>query len=212
MEGTTKIRKDRVMKTSVFKMALRLFVGVIIIVNLLFAQEKAPDMQAMMKIYMEASTPGDAHKKFDDLVGSWDVATTMWMNGQENPPTTSKSTAELKWVLGGRFLQQETKGEFMGIPTAGIGFNGYDNLDKKYTMFWIDNSATAMYTAEGNFDKSGKVLTMYGKMDDVLTGEHDKYTIYVLRLVDKDKWIFEFHDTALAPNTKVGEMVYTRKK
>jgi len=82
----------------------------------------------------------------------------------------------------------------MGMLSAGIGFNGYDNLDKKYTMFWIDNSATAMYTAEGNFDKSGKVLTMYGKMDDVITGKHDKYAIYVLRFVDKDKWIFEFLD------------------
>lgn len=194
MEGTTKIRKDRVMKTSVFKIVLRLFVGVIISANLLFAQEKAPNMQDMMKKYMDASAPGDAHKKFDDLVGSWNIATTMWMNGPDQPPTTAKGTAELKWVLGGRFLQQETKGEFMGMPSAGIGFNGYDNLDKKYTMFWIDNSATAMYTAEGNFDKSGKVLTMYGKMDEVLTGEHDKYAIYVLRLVDKDKWIFEFYD------------------
>jgi hypothetical protein len=212
MEGTTKIRKDRFMKTSVFKMVLRLFVGVIIMVNLLFAQEKAPDTQAMMKKYMDASAPGNAHKKFDNLVGSWDIATTMWMNGSDKPPTTAKGTAELKWVLGGRFLQQETKGEFMGMPSAGIGFNGYDNLDKKYTMFWIDNSATAMYTAEGNFDKSGKVLTMYGKMDEVMTGEHDKYAIYVLRLVDKDKWIFEFYDATSQPSTKVGEMVYTRKK
>lgn len=134
------------------------------------------------------------------------------MEGPDKPPTNAKGTAELKWVLGGRFLQQETVGEFMGMPSAGIGFNGYDNLDKKYTMVWIDNSSTAMYTAEDNFDKSGKVLTMYGKMDDVMTGEHDKYAIYVLRLVDKDKWIFEFHDSVLQPITKVGEMVYTRKK
>jgi hypothetical protein len=212
MEGTTKIRKDRVMKTSFYKFAFKLLLTLIIAVNFGHAQEKETDIQAMMKKYMDASAPGDAHKKFDDLVGSWDIATTMWMNGPDQPATTAKGTAELKLVLGGRFLQQETKGEFMGMPSAGIGFNGYDNLDKKYTMFWIDNSSTAMYTAEGNFDKSGEILTMYGKMDDVLTGEHDKYTIYMLRLVDKNKWIFEFHDATSQPSTKVGEMVYTRKK
>ena len=149
---------------------------------------------------------------YEYQIGSWDMATTMWMNGPDKPPTLAKGTAELCWVLDGRFLQQETKGEFMGMPSQGMGFNGYDNLDKKYTMFWIDNSATAMYTAEGNFDKAGKVLTMYGKMDDAISGEHDKPAVYILRLVDKDKWVFEFHDPILQHNTKVGEIVYTRKK
>jgi hypothetical protein len=200
------------MKTSFIKMVFRLLLAVIITGNFSLAQEKETDKQEMMKKYLAASMPGEAHKKLDNLVGSWDIATTIWMDGPDQPPTTGKGTAELKWVLGGRFLQQETKGEYMGMPTAGMGFNGYDNLDKKYTMFWIDNTATAVYTAEGIFDKSGKVLTMYGKMDEVLTGEHDKYAIYVVRFVDKDKWIFEFQDATSQPSTKVGEMVYTRKK
>lgn len=200
------------MKTTFYKNVFRLLSGALIATNIGIAQEKEANMQDMMKKYLDASMPGEAHKVFDNLVGSWNIATTMWMEGPDKPPTNAKGTAELKWVLGGRFLQQETIGEFMGVPSAGMGFNGYDNLDKKFTMFWIDNSSTAMYTAEGVFDKSGKVLTMYGKMDDVMTGEHDKYAIYVLRLVDKDKWIFEFHDASSQPSTKVGEMVYTRKK
>jgi len=188
------------------------FLLILILPSSVGAQVSSADKEVAMKKWMQASLPGDAHKKLDPLVGSWDIATTMWMNGPDQPPTTARATAELSWVLDGRFLQQESKGEFMGMPSAGIGYNGYDNLDKKYTMFWIDNSATAMYAAEGNFDKSGKVLTMYGKMDDVMTGEHDKYTAYVLRFEDNNKWIFEFYDATTQPNIKVGEMIYTRKK
>jgi hypothetical protein len=180
--------------------------------NLTRSQDKKPDMEAAMKKWMEASTPGDAHKKLNDLVGSWNIATTMWMEGPDKPPATSKGTAELKWALNGRFLQQNMNGEMMGMPMNGVGFNGYDNIDKKYTMFWIDNTSTAMFTAEGGFDKTGTVLTMYGKMDDLMTGEHDKNAGYIIRFIDKDKWIFEFLDPAMQPNTKIGEIVYTRKK
>jgi hypothetical protein len=200
------------MKLHIVVSVILFFVVLLFLSGTVIAQDKMPDKDAVMKKWMEAATPGEAHQKLNDLVGSWDMATTMWMNGPDKPPTLAKGTAELRWVLDGRFLQQETKGEFMGMPSQGMGFNGYDNLDKKYTMFWIDNSATAMYTAEGNFDKAGKVLTMYGKMDDAISGEHDKPAVYILRLVDKDKWVFEFHDPILQHNTKVGEIVYTRKK
>ena len=49
-------------------------------------------------------------------------------------------------------------------------------------------------------------------MDDPMTGEHGKNVIYVLRMIDKDKYIFEFRDPVYEPNTKMGEIVYTRKK
>ena len=41
----------------------------------------------------------------------------------------------------------------MGMPMEGIGFLGYDTINKKYTMFWIDNMATVMSTAEGAADQ-----------------------------------------------------------
>jgi hypothetical protein len=175
-------------------------------------QAQTANNETAMKKWMELAMPGDAHKKLSDFAGSWETATTMWMQGQDKPPTKSKGTAELIWILDGRFLQHETKGEFMGMPSQGIGYNGYDNITKKYTMFWIDNSATAMYTAEGNFDKSGTTLTLYGKIDDATTGEYGKNVKYVIKILDKDRWIFEFHDDIYEPYSKVGETVYTRKQ
>jgi hypothetical protein len=66
---------------------------------------------------------------------------------------------------------------------------------------------------EGTFDRSGKVLTMYGKMNEWMTGELGKTVKYVTRVVSKDKHVFEIHDLSIGePNTKVIEVTYTRKK
>ncbi|MBM2846270.1 MAG: uncharacterized protein HW407_1582 [Bacteroidetes bacterium] len=180
------------------------------------AQEKKkagePSEEEMMKKWKEAATPGEAHKKLDDMVGSWESESQMWM-APGQPPTVSKGTSEMKWILGGRFLQQEMTGEMMGMPMNGIGLTGYDNFKKKYIGFWIDNTSTSMYTMEGALAKDGKSITFYGRTDDPVTGEKDKKVKYVTRFIDKDKHAFEIHDLSLkAPNTKVVEVTYTRKK
>ena len=172
-----------------------------------------PNMEEAMKKWMEAIAPGEAHKMLTRFVGSWETATSIWMQGLSAPPTITKGTAEIKWALGGRYIQQETKGEMMGRPMSGIGFTGYDNINKKFVSFWIDDMSTSMYNSEGGFDQAGEVLTTYGKMDEPMTGEHDKNVKYVSRLVNPDKFIFEVHDLAIGePNTRVVEVTYTRKK
>lgn len=172
-----------------------------------------PDMNEMMKKWMEAITPGEPHKAFNQFVGSWETATSIWMEGPGAPPTVTKGSAEFKIIMDGRYLVQESKGEMMGMPMTGMGVTGYDNFNKKYVSFWIDNLSTAMYLSEGSIDPAGKVLSLYGKMDEPMTGEHDKNVKYVSRVVDPDKFVFEIHDLAIPePNTKVVEVVYTRKK
>jgi len=187
-----------------------------------FSQEKekkggdamqSAEMDAMMKKWMEAATPGEPHKKLSDMAGIWQTTMRSWVNGADGEPAVSKGSSEIKWVLDGRFLQQEAKGEMMGMPFSGIGFTGYDNINKKYVSFWIDNSSTGMYPSEGTLDKEGKVLTMVGKMDDVTTGEHDKTIKYVHRFISKDRQVFEMHDLSLPEGkTRVGEIEYVRVK
>jgi hypothetical protein len=174
---------------------------------------QSAEMDAMMKKWMEAATPGEPHKKLNDAVGTWQTTMRSWVNGPDAEPTVSKGTAEVKWVLGGRFLQQDMKGEMMGMPFNGLGFTGYDNINKKYVSVWMDNSSTGLYTTEGTMDKEGKVLTTIGKMDDVTTGEHDKSMMYVQRFHSKDRQTFEFHDLSLPEGkTRVGEIEYVRAK
>jgi len=50
------------------------------------------------------------------MTGSWEFETKMWMEGPGAPPALSKGTAEMKMIMGGRFLRQDLKGEMMGMP------------------------------------------------------------------------------------------------
>lgn len=172
-----------------------------------------PPMDDAMMKFIEAMSPNDNHKKLEAFAGNWDIASTFWMDGPDKPPMTDKASSRVTWTLGGRYLKQEFKGTFMGMPMDGLGFLGYDNIKKAYTMFWIDNTSTAMATATGRFDDAGTDLTLNGKMDDPMTGEMDKDVRYVFRKSEKDRYVFEMHEVpAKGPSVKFGEMVYTRKK
>ena len=166
-----------------------------------------------MKRWQEACTPGEHHKRLAELIGKWDIDTRMFAGGPDAPPSSEKGTAEFKWLLDGRWLQQEWQGTMMGRPIKGFGLTGYDNYKKKYVSSWIDSMTTTMNTAEGNFDQSGKVMLSFGFLDEPITGEHDKCVKYVWRFVNPDKMVFEIHDLPIGEtNTKVIEIVYTRQK
>jgi hypothetical protein len=168
--------------------------------------------EEMMKRWEEAMTPGDAQKKLEAFLGSWNVEAKVWMNGPRGEPNVSKGRAEYTMVLGGRFLKQEFTGEMMGQPMTGVGYTGYDNFRKKYVNFWIDNMSTAMSTMEGSMDRGGKTLTLWGKMDEPATGEKGKKVKYVLKIVDTDKHVFESYDvTSYGDKKPVMVLTYTRR-
>lgn len=175
--------------------------------------KKKPSQEEMMKRWQEAMTPGEPHKMLKESVGTWDAEVKAWMNGPNGEPSVSKATSEQKMVLGGRYLQQDVTGDMMGQPFAGTGFTGYDNFKKKYVSFWIDNMGTGMSTMEGAMDKDGKAVTMWGKMDEPMTGEKDKKVKYVTRFVDKDTQVFEVYDVKTYGETKpTMQITYKRRK
>jgi hypothetical protein len=73
------------------------------------------DPQEMMRKMEEAGTPGAAHQALEALVGNWQAEVKCWHepNGQ---PQVSHGTAEAKWTLNGRFLEEKFQGEMMGKP------------------------------------------------------------------------------------------------
>jgi hypothetical protein len=171
---------------------------------------EAPSKDAMMEAMMKAATPGPEHKRLDDLAGSWSFTTKMWMEPGA-APTESKGTAESKWILGGRFLEQDVHGDFMGMPFHGHGLFGYDNLKKKYVNVWMDSFATGFSTAEGTMDASGKVLTMTREDFDPTIGQKIK-TRDVTRIVSKDKHDMEMYK--ILPDGKEFKMMeihFTRR-
>lgn len=171
------------------------------------------EMQAMLQRWQEACTPGPAHEKLSPFVGKWDTVTRVWMAGPDQPPAESKGTSVTSWWDEKRWLQTSSDGEMMGQPERGHGVMGYDNYKKKYVATWVSSSTTALLSMEGGFDQSGKTLILYGLMDEPMTGEHDKVVKYIWRLDNPDRIVFEVHDLPIGEtNTKVIEMVYTRKQ
>ncbi|HKG20448.1 MAG TPA: DUF1579 domain-containing protein [Blastocatellia bacterium] len=185
-----------------------------------FAQEKSKGdekasamSQEMVKKWTEAATPGEPHKLLDQFVGKWEVSMRMWMEGPGRPPAEAKATVEGKWILDGRFVQEDSTSQIMGMPHRSIGITGYDNIKKKYVISYIENMATAICTAEGTLDESGKVMTLFGKLDEPMTGERDKVIKFVTRLIGPDKRIFEIYDLVGTPDEfKSIEMTYARKR
>ena len=171
------------------------------------------DVAAMMKRWTDSCTPNENHARLAGFVGTWDTETSMWMEGPGGKAAKSKGTSEIRWLDANRWLIEESKGEMMGMPMRATTILGYDNYKTKYVSTTVNSLTTQLLTAEGNFDKDRKNLITYGTMDEPMTGEHDKCVRYVTRLVDADKFVFEVHDLAIGEtNTKVVEVVYTRKK
>jgi len=170
----------------------------------------APGMEEMMKKAEAAGKPGPAHKALDSLVGEWNIEGQCWMS-PDGPPTVNKGTASVRWILDGRFVQEDFKGEFMGKTFQGIGITGYDNMKKKYIGSWIDSMSTGMFISEGTADAEGKEFTFQGKMDDPMTGQRNKPYKFVVRILDPNKHTFEMHDLTLGDKSKTMEMTYTRK-
>ena len=180
------------------------------------AQEQKPaqpDSDAMMKQWKVVSTPGENHRKLEFFVGKWRTESTVWTMGPGTEPAVTKGSSEKQMVLGGRFLEEEFSGELMGMRMTGLGLTGYDNFAKKYVSFWFDDMNTTVATMEGTFDREGKVLTMYGKADEWMTGELGKTIKYVTRIVSPESSVLEIHDMSSGElGTKVIEVRYTRKQ
>jgi hypothetical protein len=123
--------------------------------------EKPMDQQAMMELWKKLGTPGEPHKHFATLVGSWTTKTNEWMEPGK-PPTESDRTAEMKMLLDGRFLYQEFNGTLMGQPFQGVGIDAYDNMTEKYVTAWMDTMGAGIFIMEGTAEADGKTITLKG--------------------------------------------------
>lgn len=173
-------------------------------------KEMSADEKAMMEAWAKSMTPGAAHKALDGMTGTWDTKVKSWMSPGA-PPMESSGVSENKWILGGRWIEQRFTGEFMGMPFEGIGYTGYDNVQKKYVGTWMDNMSTGAMISTGTA-ADAKTWNFTATMFDPMTGKaaaiEEKITV-----VDKDHHIMEMWGPG--PDGKMYknmELHYTRKK
>ena len=163
-----------------------------------------------MKKVEAAGKPGAQHKLLEPLIGEWTAEVKMWM-APEAPPTVTKGTVKSNWVMNGRFVREEFKGEMMGKPFNGMSLTGYDNQKQKYSSVWVDDVSTAIFVSDGTATEGGKVITFNGKMDCPVTEQKDMPFKHVVRIISADKHVFEAYDPSKG-DSKTMEITYVRSK
>jgi hypothetical protein len=115
---------------------------------------KAMSEQAMMAQWQAAMTPSAGHARLAPMVGTW-RATTSFTMAPGAPAQVSEGSSINRLVLGGRYLEQIYKGTSMGSPFEGIGYTGFDNVQKKYVGTWMDTMGTGLMSSVGVGRPSG---------------------------------------------------------
>ena len=178
------------------------------------AKDKKPakemDPQAMMEVWKKLAMPGEPHKLFASLAGSWTTTTKEWMEPGK-PPTESTGTAEMKMLLDGRFLYQEYNAQMMGQPFSGVGIDAYDNMTKKYVTAWIDTMGTGIFMMEGTASADGRTITLKGSHPEPGGGKMTHRAVW--KIVDNNTQTFDMYGAHHGQKeTKFLEIIYSRKQ
>lgn len=172
--------------------------------------DKKMDPQEMMEVWKKLGTPGEPHKLFASIAGSYTTHTKEWMEPGK-PPVESDGTAESKMLLDGRFLYQEYHSQMMGQPFHGVGIDGYDNLTKKYVTAWIDSMGTGIFFMEGTASPDGKTITLHGSHPEPGGGKMTHRAVW--KIVDNNNQTFEMYGAhGKEKEMKFLEIVSTRKQ
>jgi len=169
----------------------------------------APNKEEMMKQAEVAGRPGPAHKALDHFVGNWKAEVKCWMD-PDGPPNVSQATAQANWIMDGRFLQEDFRGEMMGKPFNGRSILGFDNTKQTFQSVWFSDMQTSMFNTEGKGENGNKVITLEGTSSCPGTGRTDIPMKVVLRVLSADKHTFEMYDSSRGENMRTMEITYTK--
>jgi hypothetical protein len=114
-----------------------------------------------------AGNPGPQHEALASRAGSWKVEGTVWMEPGADP-MPMPATAEVQVLFDGRYIVEEFKSDFMGMPFEGRLMQGYDNLTQQYWSLWTDNMSTAYWVSHGTETSPG-TIEFEGTAKDILT-------------------------------------------
>ncbi len=181
------------------------------------SQEKTPrspeDMAKLAEAMQKAQryiSPGEHHEVLKKFLGEWKTESRFFMGTKPTPAEPGET--KTRWLVEGRWLISESKGQLMGRPFESYSIIGYDNFKMSYVITTVSSWDTAMNRVEGDMTRDGRSMLLYGTLDEYLTGEHDKMVKLAYRFKSNDKMTMEIHDLPIGEtNTKVVEVTYTRK-
>lgn len=170
------------------------------------------DSATIMKNWMAYMTPGKEHEMMKSWNGKWEGETTMWEKPGA-PPQRSKSMADNKMVMGGRYQLTTHTGNMMGQPFEGMSTLAYDNNKKTFISTWIDNMGTGLMKLEGPWDESTKSITLQGVCVDPSSGTGKEMAVKeVFKVLDDNTQMLEMYGQGPdGKEFKMMEIKYTRK-
>ena len=125
------------------------------------------DPEKMMEMYMEMGAPVEQHARLAAFSGKWNQTQKHWMEPGA-PPMISEAVFTSEMIMGGRYMVDHVKSEFMGAPFEGRGLTGYDRASKQYFSVWFDNFGTGLMMTYGDFNEKGE-LVMEGEWSDPMS-------------------------------------------
>lgn len=102
----------------------------------------------------KASELGPEYANLKAFVGTWELT----VEGAKE-----KGSAEIKSILGGRFITEDVKLSFGTFKMDWHGVYSYDRVKKHYTGIWFDNVGNTTKSDSGEADKTGRILTFRGE-------------------------------------------------
>jgi hypothetical protein len=172
--------------------------------------QMTPEQKAEMEAYTKAGTPGPAHQALAATAGTYDLKIRSW-HEPGGPAVEDTGTATRAMVLGGRVLVEEVRSSMMGMPFAGQGMRGFDNVSGKHWFTWADSMSTGVMVGEGTCDAAQKTCTFTGSWNDPIK-KGPVQARMTSRWTGPTTEVFEMYGPGKdGKEMKMMEMVYTRK-
>ncbi len=156
-----------------------------------------------------AAAPDEHHTLLEPLVGKWSTQAKQWLGGPK--PETTTGHAEVKSILGGRFVEEHYDSVLLGKPYQGQGVIGFDTRTKKFVSTWIDTWGTWITVEEGAADATGKVLTLTAQDYDAATGK-TRPIKFVYDIDGNDHHVMRVYETIEGKETLTMEVDYKKAK
>jgi hypothetical protein len=131
------------------------------------------------------STPGVEHGRLARREGSYTTVTRHFAAaGAAGSEVTGK--AELRMILGGRFLLEEYRSDRTGGP-EGARLLAFDGTLGRYQAAWANAGSTALVHLEGEAKDGGALIALRGTLHDV---DKEALTLRVhIREIDPDRFL-----------------------
>jgi hypothetical protein len=196
-------------KAMVFTAALALGVVVLVSVSLGQDAKAPPSPEALLKALVKAGTPGPEHKKLDPFVGDWNVTIKLWTDPNQSPAQAT-GTAQRKWIMGGRFVQETVQIDCHGKTFDGMSLVGYDRAQKKFTVAKVCGLCGTISHGLASCNSSGTKFECVKEECCPLSGQKIKGRDEVL-IESNDRIVINVFKTIEGTERKVMEIVSTRK-